>query len=142
MPGKLAAMSAGGALTRAFPPVIARLIPRLGSPFDHEVTATARAIERTLKSQKLDWHDVAAAVTAQPPSRPASMAESDDAARMRIWLEAVSREPWPNDWTQNFIAGVLRRPSLDRLSKKQVACVNNIVAEAYRRGVRVDRSAA
>jgi hypothetical protein len=48
-------------LSLAFPPVLARLIPRLGSPFDHEVLATARAIERTLKSQKLDWHDVAAA---------------------------------------------------------------------------------
>jgi hypothetical protein len=142
MPGKVAAMSARGALTRAFPPVIARLIPRLGSPFDHEVVATARAIERSLKSQKLDWHDVAAAVTAQPPSRPAFLAESDDAARMRSWLEAVSREPWPNDWTQKFIAGVLARPSLDRLSKKQVSCANNIVAEAYRRGVRVERSAA
>ena len=135
-------MSARGALTRAFPPVIARLIPRLGSPFDHEVTATARAIERSLKSRKLDWHDVAAAVTAQPPSRPASLAESDDAARMRIWLEAVSREPWPNDWTQKFIAGVLRRPSLDRLSKKQVAVVNNIIDEAHRRGVRPGREAA
>jgi hypothetical protein len=32
-----------------------------------EVVATARAIERTLKTQKLDWHDVAAAVTAQAP---------------------------------------------------------------------------
>jgi hypothetical protein len=129
-------------MTRDFPHILSRLIPRLGSPFDHEVTATARAIERALKSQKLDWHDVAAAVTAQaPPSGPPCVAESDDAARMRIWLEAVSREPWPNDWTQKFIAGVLRRP-LDRLSKKQVACANNIVAEAYRRGVRVDRSAA
>jgi hypothetical protein len=126
-----------------FPPILARLIPRLASPFDHEVTATARAIERALKSQKLDWHDVAAAVTAQAPRSGAPcVAESDDAARMRIWLEAVSREPWPNDWTQKFIAGVLGRPSLDRLSKKQVACANNIVAEAYRRGVRVDRSAA
>jgi hypothetical protein len=128
-----------------FPPILTRLIPRLASPFDHEVTATARAIERALKSQKLDWHDVAAAVTAppsRPPSRPPCVAENDGAARMRSLLEAVSREPWPNDWTQKFIAGVLRRPSLGRLSKKQVAIVNNIVAEAYRRGVRIDRSAA
>jgi hypothetical protein len=128
-------------MTRALPPIIARLIPRLASPFDHEVTATARAIERALKSQKLDWHDVAAAVSA-PRSRPPCVAESNDATQMRAWLEAVSREPWPNDWTQKFIAGVLRRPSLDRLSKKQIACVDNIIGEAYRRGVRVDRSAA
>lgn len=126
-----------------FPPILARLIPRLGSPFDHEVTATARAIERSLKSQKLDWHDLADALTAPRSLRwQPSRAESNESAEMRAWLEAVSREPWPNDWTQNFIAGVLRRPSLDRLSKKQVACINNIVAEAYRRGVRVARSAA
>jgi hypothetical protein len=37
---------------------------------------------------------------------------------------------------------VLARRSLDRLSKKQIACVNNIVAEAYRRGVRPGREAA
>src|SRR5260370_685549 len=106
-----------------FPPILARLIPPPPSPSDPEVVATARAIERTLKSQELDWHDVAAAVTSQaPPARPPGPPESDESARMRSWLEAVSREPWPNDWTQKFIAGVLRRPSLDRLSKKQVAC--------------------
>jgi hypothetical protein len=49
------------------PSVISRLIPRLGSPHDGEVVATARAIERVLKSEKRDWHDVAAAVTVQAP---------------------------------------------------------------------------
>jgi hypothetical protein len=86
------------------PEIVAKLIPRLASPYDGEV--------------------------------------SDEAARMRAWLQTVAREPWPNDWTQKFIAGVLARQSLDRLSKKQVSVVNNIVADAYRRGVRVDRSAA
>jgi hypothetical protein len=61
-------MSTRGAMTRAFPPVLARMIPRLGSPFDHEVVVTARAIERALKSEKLDWHDVAVVVTSQAPS--------------------------------------------------------------------------
>jgi hypothetical protein len=125
-----------------FPPILARLIPRLASPFDHEVTATARAIERALKSQKLDWHDLAAAVTRTPRSLPPCLAESEESAEVRVWLEAVSREDWPNDWTQKFVANVLARPSLDRLTKKQVACVKNILDEAYRRGVRVDRSAA
>lgn len=55
------------ALTRDFPPILGALIPRLGSEFDGEVVATARAIERTLKSQKLDWHDLAAAVAPQAP---------------------------------------------------------------------------
>jgi hypothetical protein len=130
-------------MSRDFPPVIARLIPHLGSPFDGEVIATARAIERTLRSSKLDWHDLTKALTAPPllPRSP-SRAESCESAETRAWLEVVSREPWPNDWTRKFIAGILARPSLDRLSPKQRACANSIAAEAYRRGVRVDRSAA
>jgi hypothetical protein len=82
-------------------------------------------------------------VTAQaPPSEPSCLAESATAARVRLWLEAASREPWPNDWTRKFIASVLALPSLDRLSKKQRAVACNIAEEAHRRGVRVDRSAA
>jgi hypothetical protein len=134
------------ALTHDFPPVISRLIPRLASPHDGEVVATARAIERTLKAQKLDWHDVAAALTAPaPPTQwdyEPSRTESQESSEIRSWLEAVAQEDWPNDWTAGFIDNLLRRPSLDRLSKKQLAVVNNIVSEAYRRGVRVDRRAA
>jgi hypothetical protein len=128
-------------MSNALPEIVAKLIPRLASNHDGEVIATVRAIDRTLKAERLDWHDLTRALTAPPPA-PSCRVESDDATRMRAWLEAVSSEPWPNDWIQKFIAGVLARQSLDRLSKKQVACVNNIVAEAYRRGVRVDRSAA
>jgi hypothetical protein len=146
MPGKVAAMNARGVMTRDFPPILARLIPRLGSPFDHEVVSTARAIERTLKSQKLDWHDVAAAVTAQaPPTQwdyESQRHESDVAAEMRMWLTAIACEDWPNEWTRSFITNVLARQSLDRLSKKQIACVENIIDEAYRRGVRPGREAA
>jgi hypothetical protein len=128
---------------RELPPVLARLIPRLGSPFDHEVLATARAIERSLRSNSLDWHDLTKALTAPAPLlRQPSRAESAESAEMRAWLEAVSRESWPNSWTRSFITSVLARHSLDRLSKKQIACVDNIIGEAYRRGVRVDRRAA
>jgi hypothetical protein len=146
MPGKVAAMSARGALTRAFPPVIARLIPRLGSPFDHEVVATARAIERTLKSQKLDWHDVAVAVTAQAPliqwDYEPPRTESGDAQQIRAWLTAIARESWPNEWTAVFVGDLLRRSSLDALTGKQTACVNRIIRQAYDRGVRPGREAA
>jgi hypothetical protein len=129
------------------PEIVAKLIPRLASNHDGEVIATVRAIDRTLKADRLDWHDLTRALTGgalPPPPRgysPPAHAESAEAARMRMWLETVARESWPNDWTQKFIASVLVRP-LDRLSKKQAACANNIVAEAYRRGVRVDRGAA
>jgi hypothetical protein len=45
-------VTARGALTRDFPPVLARLIPRLGSSFDGEILATVKAIASALKSQK------------------------------------------------------------------------------------------
>jgi hypothetical protein len=125
------------------PPIVSRLIPRLASPFDHEVVATARAIERALKAQKLDLHDLAAVVAGAPvPWSPPHRAESAESAEIRAWLEAVAREDYPNDWTRSFIANILSRQSLDRLSKKQIAVVNNIVDEAYRRGVRPGREAA
>jgi hypothetical protein len=128
---------------RPLPPVIARLIPRLGSSFDAEVVSTARAIERALKAQKLDLHDLAAVVAGAPvPWSPPHRAESQESAEIRAWLEAVSREDYPNDWIRSFIANILARQSLDRLSKKQISVVENIINEAYRRGVRVDRSAA
>jgi hypothetical protein len=134
-------------MTAALPPILSRLIPRLGSSFDGEVVATARAIERTLKSQKLDWNDLAAAVIAPPiqwngDREEWPRAESDESAEIRAWLQAVSHEDWPNDWSQSFIANILARQSLDRLSKKQLAVVNNIITEAYRRGVRPGRCAA
>jgi hypothetical protein len=133
-------------MTALLPPVIALLIPRLGSSFDGEVVATARAIERTLKSQKLDWHDVAAAVTAQaPPTQwdyQPPRTESAESAEVRKWLEVISHEPWINNWTRSFIESILAPRSLDRLSKKQTAVIDNIFDEAYRRNVRADRSAA
>jgi hypothetical protein len=130
-------------MTRDFPPIIAQLIPRLGSSFDGEIIATAKAIERTLRSNSLDWHDLTEALTAQSqlPWQP-SRAESCESAEMRAWLEAISRESSPNKWTAGFVGDLLRRSSLDGLTGKQTACVNRIIRQAYDRGIRVDRSAA
>lgn len=121
-----------------FPEIIARLIPRLASSFDGEVVATARAVERALQNAGLDWHDLAKAIAIpqQPLLRSPWHDESNESATIRAWLEAISLESWPNDWTQKFIASVLARQSLDRLSKKQIACIDSIIAEARHRGVR------
>lgn len=43
-----------------------KLIPRLGTDSDAEAIATVRAIERALKSNGSDWHDLAAALKAKP----------------------------------------------------------------------------
>jgi hypothetical protein len=59
-------------MTGTFPPIIsllARLIPRLASPFDGEKLATLAAIERTLKSKGLDFNDWAVVVAAPVPAR-------------------------------------------------------------------------
>jgi hypothetical protein len=127
------------------PAIVPKLIARLSSPFDHEVISTARSIGRILESNKLDWNDLAAAVTAParaPLLRPPSRAESAESAEIRAWLTAISREDYPNDWIRSFVANILARQNLDRLSKKQLSVINNIVDEAWRRGVRIDRSAA
>jgi hypothetical protein len=110
-------------MSRDFPPVLVRLIPRLGSPFDHEFVATARAIERTLKSQKLDWHDVAAAVTALAPPVQRNYEPRRTESEMRAWLTAISSEDWINEWTAEFVSSLLRRSSLDKLSERQLACI-------------------
>lgn len=43
-------------------PTLGKLIPRLATEYDGEVVATARAIERLLKSNGHDWHDLAATI--------------------------------------------------------------------------------
>jgi hypothetical protein len=43
-------------------PTLGKLIPRLGSDHPGEVVATVAAIGRVLEANKLDWHDLAAAV--------------------------------------------------------------------------------
>jgi hypothetical protein len=77
-------------MTRDFPPIIAQLIPRLGSSFDGEVIATLRAIERMLRSNSLDWHDLTKALTAPLPlPRPPRSAESCESAKIRAYFARV-----------------------------------------------------
>jgi uncharacterized NAD(P)/FAD-binding protein YdhS len=116
------------------------MIPRLASEYDGEVIATVRAIARTLKSQKLDWHDLAAAVTALAPPAQCNSEPRRTESEMRAWLMAISREDWP--WTVRFIGELLRRRSLHNLSERQTACINRIISEAFHRGVRPRREAA
>src|ERR1700730_5915730 len=83
-----------------------------------------------------NWHHVANTVTAQSPpaqwSYEPSRTESDEAHRMRAWLTAISREDWLNEWTIEFIASFCR--SLDKLSERQLACIDRIIHEAFDRG--------
>jgi predicted nuclease of predicted toxin-antitoxin system len=131
-------------MMRPLPPIVAQLLPRLGSNFDGEIIATAKAIQRVLHSSDMDWHDLTRAITAPAiatlPRQP--WTESDEAQQIRLWLEAVANEDWLNSWSTAFVANILSRQSLDRLSKRQLAVINNIIGEAHRRGCRPGREAA
>jgi hypothetical protein len=47
---------------------LGKLIPLLASDHDGEVVATARAIDRVLKSSGRDWHDLAASICLPVPA--------------------------------------------------------------------------
>jgi hypothetical protein len=74
-----------GKLSPAVRDKLAKLMRLLSSDRDGERVGTVAAIDRVLKSEKLDWHDLAAQITAEPveeslqPQRcaPAEM-DSDD----------------------------------------------------------------
>jgi hypothetical protein len=119
-----------------FPPIIGRLIPRLASPFDPEVVATARAIERALAAHKLDLHDLARATCGADPFTQNHDA-TPDARELRAWLEVISGQPWLSAWAAEFVVDLLARDTLDRLSAKQMKCAVRIVRQARARGVRV-----
>jgi hypothetical protein len=52
----------------AITPQLRKCVLRLSSDHDGEVVAAARAISRVLKSNKLDWHDLAQALCLPLPA--------------------------------------------------------------------------
>lgn len=67
-------------------PRLSKLLPLLASDNDGEVVATARAIDRTLRSAGLTWFDLAAALADPGPSRqsaPPRRPPLDDVAAWR-----------------------------------------------------------
>jgi flagellar motility protein MotE (MotC chaperone) len=68
-------------------PKLSKLIPMLSSDNDGETVAAVRAIDRTLKAAKLDWHDLAKALAAGGGSSSSTGYRSYGAA----WEENVHR---------------------------------------------------
>jgi len=74
---------------------IALLVPRLGSSFDGEATATVRAIERTLTAAGCDWHWLAdvirepAKLAALPSKRSRQNSAGPGAQPMNDWRSVV-----------------------------------------------------
>ena len=96
--------------TYQIPAQIRKLLPRLTSNHDGEVTATARAIERILQGAGLDWHDLATTI-GRPHEEPSGL---------RDMAEALGDAPGLNAWETKFIADIRRLLAAGvRLSVKQ-----------------------
>jgi Bifunctional DNA primase/polymerase, N-terminal len=126
-------------MSRDFPPILAKLLPLLSSPHDGEVVASARAIERILKSEKRDWHDIVRALPMlAPPPRgaregaPPLWCYLDSEGRLQ-WLAALASEPGLNPWSREFAASIaVQVRAGGRLTPKQIACLDKILAAAWR----------
>jgi hypothetical protein len=118
-------------------PVLAqKLIPRLASTHDGEVVATARALERVLRAEGFDWHDLARMAASAPLLRDRDLPESEYAKRVRSRLKEASLEDWLDSWSSDFLDSILQLRNLDMLSEKQTACVNKILRRASARQTR------
>lgn len=71
---------------------VVKLLPMLASDKDGEVIAAVRAIDRTLKSARNDWHDLADAVGTPSRSAPQRQREYRYTARPESTGENVSAE--------------------------------------------------
>jgi len=110
---------------------LALLIPRLGSPFNGEQLATVAAIERVLKSNGSDWHDLADAITA-------------DRRKVSLRTNSPRRKPAPAPWRPAIRALLASAAPLllwerqyccqclfnvQRLSSKQRRCLEDILRQ-------------
>ena len=124
------------------------IIERFGLDYDFIIAqgltwiATVRAIERTLRSHGLDWHDIASALATSPSRVPREGASLwcylDSEERLQCLAELAS-EPVLNHWSRSFVNSISAQIiSGFRLSPKQLGCIDKIPAAAWRRGVRPD----
>src|ERR1700730_4655430 len=103
---------------------LARILPRLGSDFDGEVVASARAIGRVLQSAGLDFHDLTASLVSnrthkKPFERagqdtPPLWSELNSLDRER-WLVAINGKFWLSDWEAKFAEDILRQFRYSRI---------------------------
>jgi hypothetical protein len=131
-------------------PCIADLVRRLASEHDGEVIATARALQRTLKSAGHDLNDLATHLehgTAPPRPKPADPYVSPENAihvegkavhwfRCVMQIEAAHMDDL-DDWSRGFLASIRTRA---HLTSKQLACLQEIVSNIAGRQVFVDGS--
>jgi hypothetical protein len=73
-------------------PQLSKLVLLLSSNHDGEVIAAARAIDRVLKSSRLDWHDLAQAICLPLPAVLHPCDDRDWARPARI-LRVANEQP-------------------------------------------------
>ena len=94
------------------------LIPRLASNHDGEVLSTVRAIDRILKAENCDLHDLADAISSNVPHQfNSNPSISQIVTNCLGWQEAL------NSWEINFLKSIAGRRSI---SKKQNEVLNRI----------------
>ena len=129
---------------------LGKLIPRLGSNYDGEVIATARAIGKTLENAGLSWHDVAGAIAKSSVPAPYAGAnpqwrrEGEEPAplwgelrleRRIAWLALLSGQPWLSDWEIVFVGSIAANP-WRAFSQKQQLILNRLIGRAFSVGLR------
>jgi hypothetical protein len=113
-------------------PKIAKLIPLLASPHDGEVIASARAIERTLRSAGLDLHALAKALCERavpicltPTLRPA------DWVGIARWCRDHDGG-FLSEKERSFVADMLARARFQNPSDKQTKWLLGIQSKLQR----------
>jgi hypothetical protein len=106
----------GAAMTSHLPPLVEKLIPRLASNFDGEVVATARAIDRSLRANGRDWHDVARGSEPPPPPRPRR------APRMPAAGGRFARRAWYRHCRFETLAELQRYQSNNAVALRCLTC--------------------
>jgi hypothetical protein len=130
-------------------PRLARLVPRLGSTFDAEVVATAKAIERTLKASGADLCDLAALIaktagmeagprtvsaSAPAPTGPAPRWRTMPEAERIRWLDRLDHSEVLNGWERRFLDDLARKFASRsfQISDAQGAVLERMIEKLWR----------
>ena len=137
----------------AFPPKLAKMIRMLSADNDGQVLAAARAIDRTLKSAGLDWHDLAAAFMPEDP-KPKRVAPDWESPRYTTapsrWRSLSSGErimafdviftldtlsEWERAFARSIYPRLRARPETS-LTAKQMAVLDGLLVKVWEQGIK------
>ena len=131
---------------RPLPPAVrdklGRLLPMLSSNHDGERVGAVAAIERVLKRNNCDWHDLAASIAApesarEPPRQQAAAAENSTAVDAGDLIDLITTVrdsgAWLGPRSEQFLGGLLERAgrfTVVYLSPKQKQWLDDLALKA------------